>query len=59
MTNTKRLLMYVVPVTILAFGLNVPKFMEVTLTQHNGTNEVDNRKTVVKNMLTQPPLYSS
>ena len=41
MTNTKRLLVYIVPVTILSFALNIPKFMEVTLTQHNGTNEVD------------------
>jgi hypothetical protein len=45
MTNTKRLLVYIVPVTILSFSLNIPKFMEVTLTQHNGTNEVDASQT--------------
>ena len=45
MSNTKRLLVYVVPVTVLSFALNVPKFMEVTLTQNNGTNEVDPSKT--------------
>ena len=30
MTNTKRLLVYIVPVTVLSFSLNIPKFMEVT-----------------------------
>ena len=29
MTNTKRLLVYIVPVTVLSFSLNIPKFMEV------------------------------
>ena len=41
MSNTKRLLVYVVPTTLLSFALNVPKFMEVTMTQNNGTNEVN------------------
>ena len=45
MSNTKRLLVYIVPVTILSFALNIPKFMEVTLTQTNGTNEVDPSQT--------------
>jgi len=45
MSNTKRLLVYIVPVTILSFALNIPKFMEVTLTQNNGTNEVDPSQT--------------
>ena len=40
MTNTKRLLVYIVPVTLLSFALNIPKFMEVSLTKNNGTNEV-------------------
>ena len=31
MTNTKRLLVYIVPVTVLSFSLNIPKFMEVDL----------------------------
>ena len=45
MTNTRRLLVYIVPVTALSFALNVPKFMEVTVTEHNGTNEVDASQT--------------
>ena len=45
MSNTKRLLVYIVPVTVLSFALNTPKFMEVTLTKNNGTNEVDPSKT--------------
>eukprot|EP00090_Calanus_glacialis_P040751 TRINITY_DN71250_c0_g1_i1.p1 TRINITY_DN71250_c0_g1~~TRINITY_DN71250_c0_g1_i1.p1 ORF type:complete len:343 (-),score=33.78 TRINITY_DN71250_c0_g1_i1:217-1119(-) len=45
MSNTKRLLVYIVPVTVLSFALNIPKFMEVTLTQNNGTNEVDPSQT--------------
>ena len=36
---------YIVPVTVLSFALNVPKFMEVTVTEHNGTNEVDASQT--------------
>ena len=45
MSNTKRLLVYIVPVTVLSFALNTPKFMEVTMTKNNGTNEVDPSKT--------------
>ena len=45
MTNARRLLVYIVPVTALSFALNVPKFMEVTVTEHNGTNEVDASQT--------------
>ena len=45
MTNTKRLLVYIIPVTVLSFALNIPKFMEVTVTQNNGTNEVDASQT--------------
>jgi hypothetical protein len=45
MTNTKRLLVYIVPVTILSISLNIPKFMEVTLTQNNGTIDVDPSQT--------------
>ena len=29
MSNSKRLLVYIVPVTVLSFALNTPKFMEV------------------------------
>ena len=45
MTNAKRILVYVIPVTLLSFALNIPKFMEVTVTQNNGTNEVDTSQT--------------
>ena len=45
MSNSKRLLVYIVPVTVLSFALNTPKFMEVTLTKNNGTNEVDPSQT--------------
>ena len=38
MTNTKRLLVYIIPVTAISFALNIPKFMEVKVTQTNGTN---------------------
>lgn len=37
MSNSKRLLVYVVPVTVLSFSLNIPKFMEITITESNGT----------------------
>ena len=45
MSNTKRVMIYIIPVTILSFVLNIPKFMEVTVTEHNGTNEVDPSET--------------
>ena len=45
MSNTKRMLVYIIPVTALLFALNIPKFMEVTLTENNGTNEVDPSQT--------------
>eukprot|EP00090_Calanus_glacialis_P038798 TRINITY_DN67629_c0_g1_i1.p1 TRINITY_DN67629_c0_g1~~TRINITY_DN67629_c0_g1_i1.p1 ORF type:complete len:261 (-),score=67.39 TRINITY_DN67629_c0_g1_i1:107-889(-) len=45
MSNTKRLMVYIVPVTVLSFSLNIPKFMEVTLTETNGTNLVDPSET--------------
>ena len=45
MSNTKRVMMYIIPVTILSFALNIPKFMEVTVTENNGTNEVDTTDT--------------
>merc|ERR1719219_2580793 len=41
MSNTKRLLVYIIPVTSISFALNIPKFMEVKLTESNGTNVVD------------------
>ena len=44
MSNTKRMLVYVIPVTVLSFALNVPKFIEVTHTEVNGTNHVDPSK---------------
>ena len=43
MSNTKRLLVYIVPVTMLA--LKIPEFIEVTITQNNGTNEKDPSQT--------------
>ena len=45
MSNTKRVMVYIVPVTVLSFSLNIPKFMEVTLTNANGTNLVDPSET--------------
>ena len=45
MSSTKRLMIYIVPVTVLSFSLNIPKFMEVTITQTNGTNLVDPSET--------------
>ena len=45
MSSTKRLLVYTVPVTMISFALNIPKFMEVTVTQNNGTNAVDPSQT--------------
>ena len=45
MSNTKRLLVYVVPVTVLSFSLNIPKFMEITVRESNGTNVVDPSQT--------------
>ena len=40
-----RVLIYIMPVTVLSFIFNIPKFMEVTLAEHNGTNEVDPSET--------------
>ena len=45
MSNAKRLLVYVVPVTVLSFSLNIPKFMEITVRETNGTNVVDPSQT--------------
>ena len=45
MTNAKRLMIYIVPVTVLSFSLNIPKFMEVTITEKNGTIAVDPSET--------------
>jgi len=45
MTNTRRILVYIIPVTALSFALNIPKFMEVTITETNGTNAVDPSQT--------------
>ena len=41
MTNTKRLLVYIVPVTVLSFSLNIPKFMEVVIYMFKFTDEVE------------------
>ena len=41
MSNTKRLLVYIIPVTAISFALNIPKFMELKVTNKNGTNLVD------------------
>ena len=40
MSNNKRVVIYIIPVTILSFIFNIPKFMEVTTSENNGTNEV-------------------
>ena len=45
MSNTRRILVYIIPVTALSFALNIPKFMEVTITETNGTNAVDPSQT--------------
>ena len=45
MSNNKRMLIYIIPVTMLSFIFNIPKFMEVTTTENNGTNEVDSSET--------------
>ncbi len=37
MSNRKRLLVYIIPVTVLSFALNIPKFMEVTMINQNNT----------------------
>ena len=45
MSNAKRLMFYVVPVVFLSFVLNIPKFMEVTAYETNGTSFVYPTKT--------------
>ena len=45
MSNARRILVYIIPVTALSFALNIPKFMEVTITETNGTNAVDPSQT--------------
>jgi hypothetical protein len=40
MTNTRRVLIYIIPVTALSFALNIPKFMEVTIAD-NKSNTTD------------------
>ena len=41
MSSTKRLMVYTVPVTMISFALNIPKFFEVTLNDYNGTEVVN------------------
>ena len=41
MTNTRRVLIYIIPVTALSFALNIPKFMEVTLADNKGNATTD------------------
>ena len=41
MSSTKRLLVYTVPVTMISFALNIPKFFEVKLNDYNGTEVVN------------------
>ena len=46
MSNTKRLLIYIIPVTTISFALNIPKFMEIKFTEtNNGTTVVDASET--------------
>ena len=40
-----RVAIYVTPVTIISFIFNIPKFLEVTIADNNGTNEVDPSET--------------
>ena len=39
MSSTKRVLMYVTPVMLVSFCLNIPKFMEIKSTQDNVTGD--------------------
>ena len=45
MSDNKRMMMYIVPVTVLSFIFNIPKFIEVTTNDNNGTTEVDASET--------------
>ena len=48
MSQTKRLLVYIIPVTVISFALNIPKFMEVKVSQgENGTYDMDPTETRV------------
>ena len=38
-------MIYIVPVTVLSFALNIPKFMEVSLNEENGTTYVGTSET--------------
>jgi len=45
LSRNMRVMIYVTPVTIMAFIFNIPKFLEVTIAEKNGTNEVDSSET--------------
>merc|ERR1712154_154564 len=48
MSQTRRILVYIIPVTAISFALNIPKFMEVKVSQgENGTYDVDPTETRV------------
>ena len=38
MSSVTRLTIYLLPVTIISFALNIPKFLEVTVTEDNSTD---------------------
>ena len=41
MSNATRLAIYLLPVTIISFALNIPKFLEVKVTEDNTTDPTD------------------
>ena len=48
MSQTRRILTYIVPVTAISLALNIPKFMEVEVNQgENGTYDMDPTETRV------------
>ena len=45
MSNNKRLLIYIIPVTTISFALNIPKFMDIEMRETNGTTIADASET--------------
>ena len=41
LSNNKRVIIYLLPVTFLSFLFNIPKFMDVTTTEEDGTSQVE------------------
>ena len=40
-----RVMIYIIPVTIVSIIFNIPKFIEVTISENNGTHDVDPSET--------------